>query len=74
MSKPQWLKDREANVQRAVREPDLCVGCIYYGKFCKWAKHKNNELVEVHECDIHPNCLNTKYSICCDDFMTEQLV
>jgi hypothetical protein len=71
MSKPQWLKDKEANVQKVTRELDLCVGCIYFGKFVKMGKHRNKEIVEVHECDIHPNCLNTKYSIACDDFTHE---
>lgn len=74
MSKPQWLKDREANVQRVVKEPDLCVGCIYYGPLVKFSKHKGKERIAVHACDIHPGCENTEYSIRCDDFMAEQLV
>lgn len=68
MSKPQWLKDREAQVQRITVDPELCCECIYYGKFVKYTKYKDKEKVEVHDCDIHPNCLNTKYSICCEDF------
>lgn len=71
MSKPQWLKDREAQVQRVVRDPDLCTDCIYYGPLVKFSKHKGNERVEVHACDIHPNCENTKYSIACEDFTHE---
>lgn len=71
MPKPQWLKDREAQARRIVVEPDLCHECIYYGPFVKYAKYRGKELVEVHSCDIHPNCLNTKYSICCEDFMRE---
>lgn len=74
MPKPQWLKDKEAQVQRLSVEPVLCCKCLYYGPLVKFAKHKGKERVEVHACDIHPNCLNTKYSICCDDFMEEQLV
>jgi hypothetical protein len=68
MPKPQWLKDKEMDAQRVLVEPDFCADCIYFGKFVKMTKHKSKEHVEVHECDIHPNCLNTKYSICCDDY------
>ena len=74
MSKPQWLKDRESQAKRITVEPDYCRDCIYFGKFVKRTRHKGKELVDVHECDINPGCLNTKYSICCDDFMREQLV
>lgn len=71
MSKPQWLKDREQQVQRVCVEPDYCCSCVYYGPIVKFTKHKGKERVEVHACDVHPNCLNTKYSICCDDFIHE---
>ena len=74
MTKPQWLKDKEQDVQRIVRQYDMCADCIYYGQFVKWTKHKGNKIVEVHECDIHPGCLNTEYSICCDDFTSALLV
>lgn len=69
MPKPQWLKDREAQAQRLTAEPELCCDCIYYGPPVGYAKHKGKERVEVHECDIHPNCLNTKYSLRCGDFV-----
>jgi len=68
MPKPQWLINREQQATRITIDPDLCVDCIYYGPFVKFTKHKAKERVEVHACDIHPNCFNTKYSICCDDF------
>lgn len=74
MSKPQWLKDREVDLRHIKREPDKCVDCIYYGKFVKYAKHRGSERVGVHECDIHPSCFNTRYSICCADFHDEELV
>lgn len=74
MPKPQWLKDREQQATRITVDPDLCERCIYYGPLVKFAKHKGVERVEVHACDIHPNCMNTKYSICCDDFTREELV
>lgn len=74
MSKPQWLKDRESGAKRETAEPDFCVSCAYYGPAVKNVRHKNKEWVELHECDIHPKCYNTKYSICCDDFDPVQLV
>ena len=74
MPKPQWLKDKEMGAKRLSYDPDLCCECIYYGRIVKHTRHKGKERVEVHECDIHPKCLNTKYSICCEDFTREQLV
>lgn len=74
MSKPQWLIDKEMQARRVSVEPDTCDKCIYYGRLVKYSKHRDKEKVEVHECDLHPGCLNTKYSICCDDFMREELV
>ena len=68
MPKPQWLKDKESQAQRITVEPDRCIDCIYVGKPFKMTKHKDKEWVEVYECDIHSNCFNTKYSICCNDF------
>jgi hypothetical protein len=70
MSKPQWLKDKDAGVQHMVRELDYCHACIYYGPIVKYAKHRGKERVEVHACDIN-DCLNTVYSLACDDFMHE---
>ena len=74
MPKPQWLRDREMQVHRVTVDPDLCGDCIYFGTFAKYARWRGKEVVELRECDIHPNCLNTKYSICCEDFAREQLV
>ena len=71
MPKPKWLKDKEANAKKLIVEPNHCGDCIYFGKFIKNIKYKNKEWVELRECDIHPNCFNTKYSICCDDYMSE---
>lgn len=74
MPKPQWLKDREHDAQRLVRRHDMCSDCLYYGEFVKWSRGKGDKLLEVHECDIHPKCMNTEYSICCDDFASAELV
>ena len=74
MPKPGWLKDKEQQKRRVVREPDKCGDCIYFGMYVRNVRHRGHELVELRECDLHPNCLNTKYSICCDDFTSSQLV
>ena len=74
MPKPQWLKDKEAQAHRAVYEPALCCDCVHYGKMFKWTRHRGDERVTGHECDLHSGCLNTKYSIGCEDFAGEQLV
>lgn len=52
-----------------MREPDLCCDCKHYGRPVKKTKHLGKEKVMVHECDIHPGCYNTMYSIVCDDFV-----
>lgn len=65
MLKPDWLKEREK--KRNAPAPVTCETCIYFGRFVKWTKHKGKEHCEVRECDIHPKCLNTKYSIRCSD-------
>lgn len=67
MSKPEWLKDKEAeHPERVFRK---CYQCVhFFGQRIGTTKHKSVEKVEVWECAIHPGCLNTKYSICCDDY------
>jgi len=74
MPKPQWLIDKEMQATPIRPDPDMCVNCIYYGPLVRYTKHRGVERVEVHACDIHPACENTKYSICCDDFISDQLV
>ena len=37
----------------------------------KMTKHRNKEWTEVFECIEHPGCFNTKFSICCDDFIAK---
>ena len=71
MSKPQWLED----IEEAARHPEVfCRDCAYFGKIIDWTKHRGTERVEVHECDIHPKCLNTVYSVCCDDWTPAELL
>lgn len=67
MPKPDWLVEKETGY--VAFELDHCSECIYYGQPIKLTKHKNKEWTEVFECDVHPGCFNTKYSICCDDFI-----
>lgn len=74
MPKPQWLIDKEQHAERQLPDPDRCCDCLYYGPTVKFTKHRSGENVDVHLCDIHVNCFNTKFSICCDDFIREELV
>lgn len=69
MPKPDWLVEAEKKINRLKKaEPVCCDSCIYFGRFIKMTKHRNDEWTEVHECDIHENCFNTKFSIRCDDW------
>ena len=74
MSKPDWLieAERKRNCRRP--DPDTCITCIYLGRPYKLVKHKGIEWTELYECDIHPGCFNTKFSICCDDYTCGQLL
>lgn len=73
--KPQWLKDLEKEQQVVHRrEFDKCVDCLYYGRLLHYTRHKGKETVGVHKCEMHPGCLNTCYSIVCDDFIPNQLL
>lgn len=74
MSKPRWLSDIERDAKKVERKCDLCSECAYFGKPVKLTRHRGTEVVEVHECDIHDKCLNTMYSICCDDWTPANLV
>lgn len=74
MPKPQWLIDRENENKRTNREPDMCCDCTFFGAFVRETKHKRKDWCEVHECEIHPGCLNTKYSIGCNNFLNKTTV
>lgn len=65
MPKPEWLKDRE----RPKYQPkSWCRNCTQYGRLVGYTRRKDKTMAEVHECAIHPKCLNTAYSIGCDDY------
>lgn len=68
MTKPEWLKEQERKKNLPLHEPKKCVDCIYFGKFVKMTKHRGKTKCEVHECEIHPGCFNTMFSICCSDW------
>ena len=65
---PHRVRFVEESAKPPSRVPDLCCDCLYYGEVVKMSKHLGKELVEVHSCTKHEGCMNTKYSICCDDF------
>lgn len=70
MTKPEWLKEVERKKSLAsTYTPKMCKDCAYFGKPIKQTKHRGKERVWVHECDIHPGCMNTVYSVCCGDWM-----
>lgn len=67
--KPKWLIDRERQVKRITVDPDLCGDCANRGLHVKFTKYKGSEWTEMFECSAHPKCFNTKYSLCCEDFV-----
>lgn len=48
-----------------------CMMCQHYGPFIKYTRHKNDgpKDVDVHECAIHPGCMNTRFSLACSDWV-----
>lgn len=74
MPKPQWLKDREAGAVYMRGEPRLCRDCCYLGRPVAITKHLGKESAVVYECDLHPGCMNTAFSICCGDWSPVDLV
>lgn len=67
MAKPEWLVEAEDS-DRFVKFP-TCWDCRRLGPPVKMTRHKNKEWTEVFKCAKHPGCFNTKFSICCDDFL-----
>lgn len=74
MPKPQWLIDKENGVEKQAHECAMCIDCAHRGKPLKFTYHKGKEKTAVYACTLHIGCLNTKFSICCDDFTARELV
>lgn len=51
-----------------MKNANMCHDCESYGDVVKTTKHKGKELVNVHGCVVHQGCLNTRYSLACEDF------
>lgn len=67
MTKPEWLIQHEKE-KAAMAKANHCFDCIHKGEFHHWTKHCGKGRYAVHECAIHPGCMNTEFSIGCDDF------
>lgn len=68
MPKPKWLVDHERKKLKVAREPTRCRTCQHYGDIVGQTRYRGRELVNVHQCAIHPKTRNTRYSIICDDY------
>lgn len=74
MTKPDWLVENE----RSKRQPKFkkCMDCIYYGPVIEKRKIKRSGKVTyiyMHECDIHPGCLNSDLSLRCSDWIGQSM-
>ncbi len=49
----------------------LCCTCRYFGKYVRRTKYKGKEWTDIHECDLHPGCLNSYHSIQCSDYIAK---
>lgn len=66
--KPEWLKEAELRQQQSERFYRLCMDCTHFGRPVKHTKYKGKDDCLIHECDIHPGCMNTKFSVGCEDW------
>ena len=69
MAKPDWLKENEKDRPKVEDTAKKCVDCAYFGRPVKETRHKGKEKCMVHECDIHPGCMNTRFSLACEDLL-----
>ncbi len=67
--KPEWLKQREAEQADKDRYRNLCMDCEHFGRPVKHTRYKGKEDCLIHECDIHPGCMNTKFAVGCEDWV-----
>ena len=56
-----------------------CHKCAHYGNVVYNRKRKSRmdgkmELLDYHECSIHPGCINTRYSLACDDYESSDII
>lgn len=73
MAKPKWLTDRakeNASAERLARKLRYCADCVNYGPPVKSAVHRGKQITSIHECLIHPGCMNSEYSLSCEDYQT----
>lgn len=66
-SKPEWLKKKEDDQKFKAKVYSWCKDCRHYGPVVDHTKYKGQVIVPVHECGIHPGCLNTEFSAGCPD-------
>lgn len=67
MAKPAWLKENQERLK--IEDAAMkCMDCKHFGKPVKQTRHRGKERCMVHECDIHPGCMNTRFSLACGDF------
>lgn len=71
MAKPDWIVEEERNKAIILRgKLRYCRDCAYYGRYIKRTKRKGGRVTNVYECDLHSKCLNTKFSLSCEDWMS----
>lgn len=66
--KPEWLKELEEKRRRGEYCYNLCRDCKHFGRPVRHTRYRGKEDCLVHECDIHPGCMNTRYSVGCADW------
>lgn len=67
MPKPKWLKENQEK-SRVEEQARKCMDCLHFGRPVKETRHRGKERCMIHECDIHPGCMNTRFSLACSDW------
>lgn len=60
-------KEHEA-LRRLAKKLRYCQYCKHFGKPIEQTLHQGKQRCTVHECEIHPGCMNTEYSLSCEDW------
>ena len=75
MSKPKWLKDIENGVEKPKYIYKTCSECKHFnGKPINEIKYKGKEKCMLWECAIHHGCYNTRHSVRCSDWVSDDII
>lgn len=70
MAKPKWLVEHEAAKSKTARF-NHCFDCFFKGEPVGFTRYHDKGKYVQRRCTKHPKCVNTEFSLACDDFIHE---